>query len=398
MPRRNNSNNFHEKFSEEMAYTFDDVTLVPRYSDIMSRSSGEIDISINIAKSFRRVDHYRLEDWDLDIPIISTCMPDITDLSMAIKMRKLGGLGAVHRFGEYEDYEKVMNDYVWAAGDEIKNENRDFYNIGFAVGSILTDDEKRYSREKDRIDCYWGNGVKLFFVDIAHGDSKHGIETIKYIKSLENDFGVEGRERNIVVSGSVANRDCVQRLVDAGVDMIRVGVGDGSLCTTRLVTGHGVPQLTAIQWIREELDKIDNEKVLIISDGGIKETGDIVKAFAAGADLVMSGWLFAGSIDTPAEIVEKDGMSYKKYRGMASLDAYKMRDTKNVTPEGVSTLVPLKSGIDRILPRISAGICSGLSYTGARNIKELRELSRFIRITGNGFIEGTPHGLMRGGR
>lgn len=390
-------NILHEKFSEEMAYTFDDVTLVPRYSDIMSRSSGEIDISIDIGCNIKNIERHGENDWNLDIPLISTCMPDITDLNMAIKMRELGGMGIVHRFDEYDDYEKLMNDYVWADGDGLEYENRDFNNIGFAVGSILKDDNT-YSREKDRIDCYWGNGVKLFFVDIAHGDSRHGIETIKYIKSLENDFGKEGREHNIVVSGSVANRDCVQRLVDAGADMIRVGVGDGSLCTTRLVTGHGVPQLTAIQWVREELDKIDNHKVLVISDGGIKETGDIVKALAAGADLIMSGSLFAGSIDTPAEIIEKDGLSYKKYRGMASLDAYKMRDTKNVTPEGVSTLVPLKSGIDRILPRISAGMCSGFSYTGAINAKELRDRSRFVRITNSGFVEGTPHGLMRGGR
>jgi len=339
------------------ALTFDDVLLVPQYSDIASRS--EVDISTS------------LFGIPFPTPICSANMDTVTEVAMANEIFRLGGLGMLHR---YAPHEKVMQ---WL------KEIHEAKNI--AIPSIgIKPEDFNYAL------AYVDEGAVAVNIDIAHGDSAHMVEMVKRLTK-------EGVD---VIAGNVATYDGAVRLVDAGAKVIKVGIGPGSLCTTRIVTGHGVPQLSAI----EDCAKVKNysPKVSIIADGGIRNSGDCVKALAFGADMVMIGSMFAGTDETPGKTIEiknKDGLAYKAkaYRGMASRAA---RDSvtktdSSYTPEGESTFIPVKGPVKDIINQLTGGIRSGLSYSGAHNLKELREFAEYVTITGNGMAESKPHLLTR---
>jgi len=333
------------------ALSFDDVLLVPRYSDVQSRT--EVNISSDLG-----------EGLTFNLPVISSPMDTITGRVMATRMAHAGGLGILHRYNEIDEQCKTI-DKVDA---DIK---------AAAIG--MTGDY--VERARNLVDY---SGVKVLCVDVAHG---HHIMMERCLKTLKDDFG-EGVH---IMAGNVATLDAFNALARWGADSIRVGIGGGSICSTRLVSGHGVPTLQSI------LDCARSEyNVKMIADGGIKTTGDMVKAIAAGADFVMVGSMLAGTAETPGQIFKgAEGKKYKVYRGMASSEAQKDWRGKSSTPEGVSTTIPYKGKVAGILRDIEGGIKSGFSYSGSRNIEEFQTRAAFVRQTPAGQHESFTHILTR---
>lgn len=237
-------------------------------------------------------------------------------------------------------------------------------------------------------------GCDLIVVDTAHGHSKSVLDAVKRIKTLSNHIQV--------AAGNVATAEATRALIDAGADAVKVGIGPGSICTTRIVAGVGVPQLTAIMDCAEEARKHD---IPIIADGGIKFSGDVVKALAAGADCVMIGSLLAGTDEAPGETYLYQGRTYKAYRGMGSVGAMargsadryfqqEVKDSLKLVPEGIEGQVPYKGPTDAVLHQLVGGLRAGMGYTGARNLQELREKARFVRISPAGMRESHAHGVL----
>jgi IMP dehydrogenase len=340
----------------EETLSFDDVLLVPQYSEILSRK--EVDITTVLSNNRKK--------FFLSIPIISANMDTVTESKMAIVMAKMGGLGIIHRFLSIEKQVK-----------EVKKVKEKKLIVGAAVG--VKDGELQ--RAKALVEA----GVDLLALDIAHGHSKYAIQKVKFIKKEFPSV--------FVVAGNVATAEGFKDLVSAGADAVKVGIGAGSICTTRIVTGFGIPQISAIMNCAPVAKKT---KVSLISDGGIKSSGDIVKALAAGADAVMVGNILAGTDETPGKIIKIEGKKFKSYRGMASLQANLQRpDAKNnkdeIIEEGVSAYIPYKGKAQDVIKKMIGGIRSGLSYAGARNIKELQKKAIFVKITQGGLRESNVH-------
>lgn len=333
--------------------SFDDVLLKPRYSTIKSRS--EVDLSTQLTKNI-----------SLKIPIISASMDTVTDFKMAEAMGKLGGIGIIHRFMTIEEqvYHVKQCDISFGGED---------FKVGAAVG--IKDWDKRTG---ELIKA----GADVIVLDVAHGDSLLAIEAIKGIKSK---YSVD------LIAGNVATGGGAYRLQQAGADAIKVGIGSGSVCSTRIVTGIGVPQLSAIQ------DCASWATVPIIADGGIKNSGDIVKALAAGASAVMLGNLLAGTDESPSH---RDG-AVKEIRGMASEGAIRKKkeldgDSSDVFfVEGVEGFVPYVGSVETQITKLINGVRSGMSYLNSRTIQEISSNAEFIRITQNGLIESHPHDVLK---
>jgi IMP dehydrogenase len=254
--------------------------------------------------------------------------------------------------------------------------------VGAAVGPL---------REPvERARALYEAGVDFIVIDSAHGHSEGVLQAVRAIRRALPDLPI--------VAGNVATREGVRALVEAGAECIRVGLGAGSICTTRVVAGVGVPQLSAIMECAEEASKLG---VPIIADGGIRYSGDIVKALAAGASAVMLGNLLAGCEEAPGEIEIYRNRAYKVYRGMGSVaamregssDRYAQTDPRKLVPEGVEGRVPYRGPLSETIHQLVGGLRSGMGYLGARNLKELREKARFIRITNSGLRESHPHSV-----
>jgi IMP dehydrogenase len=242
----------------------------------------------------------------------------------------------------------------------------------------------------ERIAALVDAGVDAIVIDTAHGHSKGVIDMLKKAKKQfpEVDY----------VVGNIATAEAALALVEAGADAVKVGIGPGSICTTRVVAGVGVPQLSAINWVAEALK---GTGVPVIGDGGIRYSGDIVKGLAAGADSIMAGSLFAGTEESPGETIIFQGRKFKSYRGMGSVEAMQKGskdryfqdtedDIKKLVPEGISARVPYKGSLSEVIYQMIGGLRAGMGYCGARNIAELKH-ARFVRITAAGMIEGHPH-------
>jgi len=255
------------------------------------------------------------------------------------------------------------------------------------VAAATTVGDAGFGRTERLIDA----GVDLIVVDTAHGHSQHVLAAVSRIKKLSN--------RVQVVAGNIATTEGAQALIDAGADAIKVGIGPGSICTTRIVAGVGVPQLTAIM---DAVEAAQKSKTPVIADGGIKYSGDLAKALAAGADCAMVGSLLAGTDETPGEVFLFQGRSYKSYRGMGSVgamargsaDRYFQQDIKDhlkLVPEGVEGQVPYKGPVANVLHQLAGGLRAAMGYVGARNMAELHEKARFVRISGAGLRESHVH-------
>ena len=334
--------------------TFNDVLLEPQYSDIASRK--EVSLSTPL-------DNLR----KLKIPIIASPMDTVSEWRMASSLSSMGGMAIIHRYNSIEEQ-----------ADQVKNALAvpDCTIVGAAVG-VSGDFVERASK------CYEA-GAKVICIDVAHGD--HAMVKTA-IASLREQLGM-----NIhIMAGNVATLEGFNRLADWGADSIRVGIGGGSICSTRIQTGHGVPTLQSV------IDCAQSDRdAILIADGGIKNSGDIVKALAAGADVVMLGSLLAGTDETPSETFrDRDGRCFKAYRGMASAEAQKAWRGKTSSLEGVSTTIPCKGSVRNVVEELLTGVRSGLSYSGARDIPELRSKAKFILQSHAASIESSTHILRR---
>ena len=343
------------------ALTFDDVTLAPKYSEILP---SEVNTSIQLTSHLK-----------LKIPLLSSAMDTVTESKMAIAISNAGGIGVIHR---NLDIKKQII--------EIKKVKKKKLLVGAAVGAG--------PNEFDRVKAIIKEGVDLIVVDTAHGHTKKVGEIIKFIKKFKNN-------KIALCAGNIATPEAAKFLIKLGVDIIKVGIGPGSICTTRLVAGIGVPQLSAILSVRNGLR---NKNIKIISDGGIKYSGDLAKAFAAGADAVMIGSLFAGTDETPGKLIKKNGKLFKSFRGMGSVGAMnkgsadryfqnKQKDTSKYVPEGVEGFVKYKGTVGSIIYKLIGGLRSSMGYLGSRNITKLRIKPNFVKITKAGFYESMVHNV-----
>jgi IMP dehydrogenase len=336
---------------------FDDVLLVPQHSTVESRS--KVDISVKWA------------GLEFAHPIIPANMKTVTGFQMAEEIIISGGLAVLHRFMPIEEQIDAAQSLINVYHEQDANKH-----LAVSVG-IKNDD-------KENVKHFLDVGVRMFCIDIAHGDSNQCIEMIKYIKSQNRP--------SIVIAGNIATGEAARRLWKAGADIVKVGIGPGSLCTTRIETGNGVPQLTALMdvyRVREEMLALHKTKdsgtkihLPIIADGGIKNAGDVVKALCF-ADMVMVGNLFAGSNETPGTVMQIDGRTYKEYVGSST--------HKSNHVEGVAAIVPTKGPYRDILTKLVEGLKSGCSYQGAHNLSQLKDNPEFIRITNAGLKESHPH-------
>lgn len=335
-------------------FTFDDVLLVPQYNEIRSR------LDVDLTSGF----HIKLS-----LPLISANMDTVTESEMAIAMDKAGGLGILHRFMKPEK----LNAQV------CKMREAKVKRLALSVGV----------NDKEEINRVTGYSPELVCIDVAHGHSKAVSETIERLRK-------ELKPSTKIIAGNVATAEGVRFLAEAGADIIKVGIGPGSLCSTRVVTGHGVPQLSAIDSCAQEADILTAELgrvIEIIADGGIRNSGDAAKAIAAGADYVMVGSLVAASDEAPGDVVLIEGRKYKQYRGMASRDVQKELG-KTAAAEGVSKLKPALGPVSEILAEFAGGLRSAFTYSGACDVVEFKQKAKFIRITSHSHVEGTPHGLL----
>jgi len=334
--------------------SYDDVLLIPRYSDIESRTQ------INIGSDLDKNIHLKL-------PVISSPMDTITEDRMALAMSKFGGLGIIHRYNEIEEQVRHVARALF---------EEPAARMAAAIGMTGDFEERALALRSV--------GASVICVDTAHG---HHMAMERCLKTLKDRLG----ESVHIMAGNVATLKGFDALASWGADSIRVGIGGGSICSTRLVTGHGIPTFQSLL----EISKTTYSSK-IIADGGIRTTGDMVKAFAAGADFVMIGSMLAGTKETPGEIFSSNsGKKYKVYRGMASAAAQNDWRGKSATPEGISTTVPYKGSVGSILKDISGGIRSGLSYSGVRDLSEFRCRANFIRQTNSSQLESNTHILGR---
>lgn len=341
------------QFISQPSLSFDDVILVPQYSDIRSRS--EIDMSVKLT-----------DDLVLTLPIISSPMNTVTETNMANAIHRLGGLGILHRYNTIEYQSKLLS-YV-----EVQEKR------AAAIG--VTGDYQ------ERLTALVAQGLRIVCLDIAHGDHILMEEAIQWVKSTFPQL--------YIIAGNVATAAGFERLSRAGANAIRVSIGSGSICTTRIQTGHGRPTLEAIIQIAKYKEKT-GDTALIVADGGIKNAGDIVKCLAAGADLVMLGSLLAGTYESPGRVVKTAQGSFKRYAGMASKEAQLKGRGHYNSIEGIATMVKFKGNVAFTIADLQKNIASGMSYSGARTIKELQELAIFQIQSMASHIEGMPHILTR---
>lgn len=366
--------NWDTKFAKK-GITFDDVLLIPAESHVLP---NEVDLSVQLAKNLK-----------LNLPFISAGMDTVTESSMAIAMALQGGLGVIHKnmsiqaqAGEVANVKGVAltGNFVKAAVDD---QNR--LLVAAAVG--VTSDTF------ERAEALFEAGADAIVIDTAHG---HSAGVLRKIKEIRQHYPTQ-----TLIAGNVATGDATRALFDAGVDVVKVGIGPGSICTTRVIAGVGVPQITAIYDAATAAKEYGKP---IIADGGIKYSGDIVKAIAAGGNAVMLGSMFSGTTEAPGEVFEDHGKKYKAYRGMGSVGAMAqshgssdryfqggVNEANKLVPEGIEARVEYKGDVADIIFQMVGGLRSGMGYCGAADIQSLIDNAQFVQISNAGLRESHPH-------
>jgi IMP dehydrogenase len=346
-----------------LGLTYDDVLLLPDASDVVP---SEVDTTTQLTRTI-----------SIAVPLISSAMDTVTESAMAIAMAKAGGIGIIHRnlpISEQVTHVKLVK------------------NVGLAGAAVGVGDDG-FARAQALIEA----GVDVVVVDTAHGHHRAVLDAIARIKKFSPTIQIIG--------GNVATRAGAQALINAGADAVKVGVGPGSICTTRVVAGVGVPQITAIMEAAKACNKAG---IPLIADGGLQYSGDIVKAIVAGANSVMLGSLLAGCQESPGELIEISGVKYKAYRGMGSLGAMQSRGEQKsyskdrymqddvlsedkLVPEGIEGKVIFRGSVEDVVHQLVGGLRSGMGYAGAPDIQTLRREGRLIQITSAGLQESHPH-------
>ena len=366
--------NWDTKFAKK-GLTFDDVLLIPAESHVLP---NEVDLSTQLADNIK-----------LNIPLISAGMDTVTEGAMAIAMALQGGLGVVHK-----------NMSIQAQASEVANVKSVVVPSNATKAAV--DDQNRLlcaaavgvtSDTFERAEALLEAGADAIVIDTAHG---HSAGVLRKIKEFREHF-----PKQTLIAGNVATGDATRALFDAGVDVVKVGIGPGSICPTRIVAGVGVPQITAIYDAASAAREYHKP---IIADGGIKYSGDVVKALAAGGNAVMLGSMLSGTTEAPGDIFEDNGKKYKRYRGMGSVGAMAqahgssdryfqggVNEANKLVPEGIEARVEYKGDVSDVVFQIDGGLRSGMGYCGAANISELIEKAQFVQITNAGLRESHPH-------
>ncbi len=356
------------------AYTFDDLLLVPAKSSVVP---AQVDIKSRLTDKIT-----------LNIPIVSAAMDTVTEEAMATMLAKLGGLGFIHKNMTVEQQAAMIAN---VKNSEVDKEAFPEANVDgqgqLRVGAAVGVGETTLERVKALVDA----GVDIITVDSAHGHSDGVINTVRIIRESYPELDIVG--------GNIVTAQGATDLIYAGANVIKVGVGPGSICTTRVVSGVGVPQLTAVNDVYQVAKQYG---VGVIADGGIKLSGDIAKALAAGANCVMLGGLLAGSEETPGEVLEVFGKRVKSYIGMGSLTAMQrgssdryfqggVKELSKLVPEGIEATVPYKGSITDVIYQMLGGVRSGMGYCGCATINEMHSKAQFVKITAPGLRESHPH-------
>ena len=366
---------FWETKLAKKGLTFDDVLLIPAESHVLP---NEVKLDTKLASNLQ-----------LHIPLISAGMDTVTEGNMAIAMAENGGLGVIHKNlsieAQVEEVKKAKGKTVDPNLPHPAVDNQGRLLAAAAVG--VTSDT--FERAESLLEA----GADAIVIDTAHG---HSAGVLRKIKEIREHF-----PNATLIAGNVATGEGTAALFDAGVDVVKVGIGPGSICTTRIVAGVGVPQITAIYDAASVAQKYGKK---IIADGGIKYSGDVVKALAAGGNAVMLGSMFSGTTEAPGTIFTNEGKQFKSYRGMGSVGAMSQQhgssdryfqggvnEANKLVPEGVEALVPYKGDVSNIIYQIDGGLRAGMGYVGASTIEELIENSQFVQITNAGLRESHPH-------
>ncbi|RMC55001.1 IMP dehydrogenase [Lactobacillus sp. ESL0261] len=366
--------NWTTKFVKE-GLTFDDVLLIPAESHVLP---NEVDLHTQLAPNLK-----------LNIPIISAGMDTVTEGAMAIAIALQGGLGVIHKnmsiTAQAGEVANVKNVVVPSNITKAAVDDNNHLLVAAAIG--VTSDTF------ERAEALIEKGADAIVIDTAHG---HSAGVLRKIKEIRDHF-----PHVTLIAGNIATGDAARALFDSGVDIVKVGIGPGSICTTRVIAGVGVPQITAIYDAATAAREYHKP---IIADGGMKYSGDVVKALAAGGNAVMLGSMLSGTTEAPGEVFESDGQKYKTYRGMGSVGAMAqahgssdryfqggVNEANKLVPEGVEARVEYKGDVSDIIFQIIGGLRSGMGYVGAATIADLRENAQFVKITNAGLRESHPH-------
>lgn len=361
------------KILEKDALTFDDVLLVPQYSEI---TPDMADVSTKLTNTFK-----------MNVPFLSAAMDTVSEHKLVTALALAGGLGVIHKnmsiADQVKEVEMVKNyEFDNEENKRVLIDKKGRLCVGAAIGVTVD--------MMDRVHALMDAGVDVFVLDSAHGDSKNIINAIKNLRleypSME------------LIAGNVATYEGALDLMKAGASAVKVGMGPGSICTTRIIAGIGVPQLQAVMDCARASKEMN---VPIIADGGIKYSGDVVKALAAGANTVMLGGLFATCEEAPGDIYESNGKKYRTYRGMGSIEAMAKGSTdryfqtghKKFVAEGVQGIVEVKTTVEELVFQLVGGLKAGMGYCGSKDIPTLQEKGTFIKITNNALLESHPHDI-----
>ncbi len=354
-----------------LGLTYDDLLLIPLHSSVVPSET--------------KVDSYLTKDIHLNIPLVAAAMDTVSESALAIALARVGGIAIIHKNlsieRQAEEVKKVKE--ADASCSSAATDKKGRLLVGAAIGA----NKEALERAKALIE----SGVDVLTLDSAHGHSDNIIATCKLIKA--------SFPSTPLIVGNIVTAEAALALKEAGADAVKVGIGPGSICTTRIVSGVGYPQASAVD---EVVNALKGSEVKVIADGGIKYSGDIVKALALGASSVMLGSLFAATKEAPGACQEINGKMYKTYVGMGSLAAmqrgsadryFQAKTTKKekLVPEGIEGILPLKGSVEEVVYQLMGGVRSGMGYCGAKDLKALASDSRFVRITDNGLKESHPH-------
>ena len=357
-----------------LCLTFDDLLLVPQKSEVVP---SEVDTGTQLCEGIY-----------LPSPILSAAMDTVTEEQMGIALALQGGLGVIHKNTPADDEAnkvKAVKEHIFKAEDYPKAAvDKNGHLLAAAAIGVGKDSLDRAAKLVDA-------GIDLLIVDSAHGHSKNILQTVRELRKTYPNLPI--------IAGNIVTVEAAKDLIAAGATGVKVGIGPGSICTTRVVSGVGMPQATAVDDIVSALKDSGHP---VIADGGLKYSGDIVKALALGATAVMLGSMLSGTDEAPGEIVEKGGKKYKTYVGMGSLAAMKRGSAdryfqnaaerkEKLVPEGIEALVPYKGSVESVVFQILGGLRSGMGYCGAANLNELYMRAEFVRITSAGLVESHPH-------
>ena len=360
--------------SIKLGLTYDDLLLVPQKSEVVP---SEVSLKAHLTPKIV-----------LNIPIISAAMDTVTESKMAIAMAQEGGIGMIHKNMSIEAQKEEVLKVKGAPVDLSLHPNA----VVDAKGRLLCGAAVGVGANTlERVAALVEAGIDCLTVDSAHG---HSANILKVVKAIH-----EAYPELEIIAGNIVTKGAAEDLIKAGAVTVKVGIGPGSICTTRVVSGVGMPQATAVD---EVATYCKDKGICVIADGGIKYSGDIVKALAIGADTVMLGSMLAGTEEAPGEIIESNGKKYKSYVGMGSLAAMKRGSAdryfqkteakvEKLVPEGIEAKVPYKGEVTSVLYQLCGGLRSGMGYCGAVNTDELKKRSVFVQITNAGLIESHPH-------